>query len=185
MMLIREDRQRPSDQSRPHEITYLSRVWLDSPTRWRHELTSDRGDDRTVVVVDAPRWSCVLSGGRALSNTNNPAVDPAPEAFPYDGLFKPGELMDGLEIRDRRVGVWRGRRAETFTTTPDGDLHPDLPSGADRYELTLDTEYQVVRHVSAIARGTEFGSIDVPELQFDVLLSSDLFVLDVVGGPHV
>ena len=159
---------------------YVSRVWLDSPERWRHELSED--NRTSVVVVDVPRWWCLLPDSRAFSNEADPTVEPARSGFPYEGLFRPDDLTDGLDVHEDRRGEWQGHQVVMLSATPREEVHADLPRGADRYDLVLDVEQHVVRRVVASAKGEQFATIEIADLAFDVALPANVFVLHPPPG---
>lgn len=159
----------------------VSRVWLDSATRWRHELTAP-GDRASVVVVDELRWWCLLSDARAFSNAQDPSLHPPPRGFPYAGLLSPDELLEGLEVQQRRPAPRHGWKADSIIAKPGEHLHPDLPRGADRYLLELDVDHGVIRKVVASVGGRDFAWIDMSEFSADVTHSAETFVLALPPG---
>jgi outer membrane lipoprotein-sorting protein len=161
---------------------HVSRLWLDPPRRWRHELTSDN-ERVATTVVDQPRWWSFAPPALAVTNANDPSADAAPIEHPYEGLLKPDLLLDGLDIRDRSSAKWRGVEVQTILATPgDEDLHRDLPRAADQYDIALDLKRGIVRSVVASARDQPFTWIEIVDVAFDVPLDPDLFVIDLPSG---
>jgi outer membrane lipoprotein-sorting protein len=161
---------------------HVSRLWLDPPRRWRHELTSD-GEQVAITVVDQPRWWSFVPPRLAVTNADDPSADSAPNDFPYEGLFRPDLLLEGLDIRDRSSTTWRGIEVQTIVATPsDEDLHRDLPRAADRYEIRLDLKQGVIREVVASSQDHTFAWIEMVDVAFDVSLDPDIFVIDLPPG---
>jgi outer membrane lipoprotein-sorting protein len=164
------------------ESMHVSRLWLDPPRRWRHELISDN-ERVAITVVDQPRWWSFAPPRLAVTNANDPSADSAPIECPYEGLLKPDLLLEGLDIRDRSSTRWRGIDVQMILATPgDADLHRDLPRAADRYELRLDLKHGVIRSVVASARDQPFTWIEIVDVAFDVPLDPTIFVIDLPSG---
>jgi outer membrane lipoprotein-sorting protein len=117
-----------------------------------------------------------------VTNAINPSADPAPSAFPYEGLLKPERLMDSLEVHARRSATERDRSVELIAATPGEELHPDLPRGADRYDITFDSELDLIRRITASRDGDEFEWIEIDDLTEDPVLPPETFVIDLPSG---
>ena len=165
------------------EITVQnSRLWLDTPSRWRHEV--EMPDERTAVFVrDGPLWWAFAPSMHAHSNESAPDRYPAQREHQEWQLFHPEEVLTGLIVTSTRLDEREGRPVELVEATARGDYAPfSLPSGADSYHLVVDRERGVVLRLAARAEGVEYSSVEITSLELDVPLDRSLFRIELPAG---
>ena len=111
------------------EGVQTSRIWVQGPSRWRHEVDVP-GRGVAVTVVDGTLWWSYVPGVHALSNVSNPGTYlPLPDDHPAWELLHPGELIRHMLVTDTVSDRHLGRQVDVVRAVPDGEPHPRLPRG--------------------------------------------------------
>jgi hypothetical protein len=167
---------------RRRQLVEISRLWLEPPTRWRHEIASTDGAEKRIVVVDRPRWWTYSPAIGAMTNDGYPTARPAPTAYPYEGLFEPDSLTRSLSVSSRVRERWNERDVLRLLALPGDRLHGDLPRCADHYDIKVDVEHNVVRELIATTDGEVFTRIEMIDLVFGIPLEPQTFRIDLPPG---
>jgi hypothetical protein len=158
-----------------------SRLWLDTPSRWRYEVDFPGGTG--VFVTDSPLWWSYAPSVHALSNESAPDRYPGQREHQEWQMFHPDEVLTALSVTRRRVEERAGRSVEVLEAVARGNDHvPSLPSGADTYHLVIDRGRDVVLRMAALADGVEFSSVEITSLEVDVPMDQSLFRIELPTG---
>ena len=165
------------------EITVQnSRLWLDTPSRWRYEVDVP-GRRPAVFVTNGPLWWSFAPSLYAHSNESAPDRYPGQREHQEWHLFHPEEVLAGLIVTSTRLDEREGRPVEVIEAVARGDYAPfSLSPGADSYHLVVDRERGVVLRLAARAEGVEFSNVEITSLELDVPLDRSLFRIELPAG---
>ena len=130
---------------------------------------------RAVQVVDQQSWWLEDPVNGRRSHETHPTDPGRPRTHPYESFFRASVLMTGLAITEKGHTSHLQRSVALFDARPSDYPPPELPVGADSYELAVDLERDVVMRVRAIAAGREFAVIEVTEIAFDIDFGPETF----------
>lgn len=169
------------------DLTSTSRLWYESPDRWREETERRGGAGTTYDVADGgQRWIYNPPDRPSYTSDNYASNRKWPPIF---GLLVPSLLWDHLDpvlVEDTgRRGEHAGRSTVEIEARMISLDHPPRGlsgvEGADDYVLSLDAETGTAVRYAERFGGEEFYVAEVAEIHFDEAFPDGTFRLDLPG----
>jgi outer membrane lipoprotein-sorting protein len=170
----------------PDESEDRWRLWMEREGRRRTEFSA--GEGSITVVFDGPTWWSRSPHG--LSMTNGGLENHRHGVGPSGALIDAAALLSALRLqflgddtlRGRDVFRVRGLPRTRIGQEPEYGLHGLGGADADDYILSVDAERGVVLRSEARLRERPFMVIEMTEVEFDVDLPPETFVIDLPDG---
>lgn len=171
---------------RYEDLEEISRLWHESPDRWRQETDLADGSGTTYRVADGkgPWWYYGAPDWADYSPTNGGEFSPDTE---LSSLLNPYEIRYSLGDCDLRIvgsSELLGRETtEVEAVAVSWDYAPFGPfwDGADDYLMSVDAEVGVILRLASRLRGEECDSFEVVDIAFDETFPEGTFALDLPG----
>ena len=181
-----------SEPERPQSIVeeQTSRLWLQKPSRWRHETDLAHGGTQ-VKIMDGDLWWVYdpRNGARTNEMADQPERMRTGIGHALTLMLDPSVIIPGLSMEPLGRRVHAGRDAVAVRGLP-RPLHteragPELWPGADEYELLVDAERGVLLRHAAGMDGEEFAGNEITSVVFDEVLLDDVFTFTPPPGVKV
>lgn len=153
----------------------------------RTRSESSVGSEPLTVVFDGPTWWSWSphAGGMTNSGVANHGHGFGPAQTLVDGVALVSALrlqfLGSDTLLGRDVVRIRGLPRARANQQPDYGLH-ELGAGADDYTLSVDAERGVLLRTEARLREQPFIVIEMTEVEFDVVLPPETFIVDLHHG---
>lgn len=175
------------DAEEPEESESRWRLWMARPDRVRAEFSVGHGEMVTAVVDGGTWWSWSPSTG---AQTNEGRENAETGLGPGVALMHPAVFLPAVDLEIRGQTTRLGRSAHEVLAVPtssdDGEENSGLlhgiGSGAEEYELLVDTERGVLLRTEARLRGRPFLVLEMDGVAFDEDFPSDTFTLEPPTG---
>jgi hypothetical protein len=169
----------------PAETEELVRFWRQDDG-FRYEIHGGHQDGLLDVAANGVWWWWQPGmGGR--SNEEDPSVPNPVKELPF--VLDPERLLGLVEFEATGRSEVAGRatisaRATRLSPKPNSPMMTlySLGSGADRYELELDSERGVLLNVSAIYNGQVIKTITAQTIEFDATIPLAVFTFELPEG---
>ena len=158
-----------------------SRLWLQQPSRSRHEVDREHNEGTAIKIVDGPLWwnydprlGAQTNEGAGQEHQGSSGSD----RHPYSELFDPSAVIPSISIEVTGRSMHAGREVIMVKALPRESTHYgpwELWPGADEYELRVDAQRGALLRAAARTDGEEFAFKEITNVVFDEALPDELF----------
>lgn len=166
----------------------VSRWWIKKPSRLRHESTLGGGHRGNVLMIREGGlwWRMSDLDKRVITNQGSNQVGSGQNLRNRLPVYlDPARIIPTLsfEVLDRRSQA--GRPALRARATPRDVEGPPAFGFADEYDLSVDAEKGVVLRSTSRIDGKPYHRHELTEVEFDLEIPDDLFVMTPPPGTRV
>ncbi len=178
------------DRPIPTVIERTERLWMQKPSRWRHEAEEPGDKGVSVTIIDGDLWWRYHPEHGAHTNEGLP--DPREVGtsldYTYQMMFDPSSLIPHLSMEPLGRTRHAGREVIRVRAVPregTGEFGPLMWQRADEYELLVDAERGAVLSLTSRVDGEELAMDEVVSIEFDEPMPDGVFTFTVPQGVKV
>ena len=187
---------------RSQATEYVSRFWVEMPSRFRGEFSTTDGSEESIFVMNGSLWWDSISEGSVMTNEARELVhsskvsvlqetvghqyQDAEDAIIAQMPLNPSWLLSGMRIESVGRTTYLARDAIVVEGRPiEGATDRYWWTGADEYRLVIDAKHGFLLRIGAFHDGGEFAGAEVTTLKVDQPIDKEVFTFPIFDDTHV